>query len=122
MVLQNYQNLIDMTSNIFHVIAFGVGFKCPRKIHLNTKCPPHDIWIFRRLCIYFVFYNTMYRPLIIQSFITFTFFFLYTQRRKKRQKKYFSNFFNNNCFNVLRRGIVSCFPCHTGYLIAKRAK
>ena len=40
MVLQNYQNLIDMTSNIFHIIAFGVGFKCPRKIHLNTQCPP----------------------------------------------------------------------------------
>ena len=26
-----------MTSNIFHIIAFGVGFKCPRKIHLNTQ-------------------------------------------------------------------------------------
>ena len=40
MVLQNYQNLIEITSNIFHIIAFGVGFKCPRKIHLNTQCPP----------------------------------------------------------------------------------
>ena len=38
MVLQNYQNLIEMTSNIFHIVAFGVGFKCPRKIHLNTQC------------------------------------------------------------------------------------
>ena len=37
MVLQNYLNLIEMTSNIFHIIAFGVGFKCPRKIHLNTQ-------------------------------------------------------------------------------------
>ena len=37
MVLQNYQNLIEMTSNIFHIVAFGVGFKCPRKIHLNTQ-------------------------------------------------------------------------------------
>ncbi len=36
MVLRNYQNLIEMTSNIFHVIAFGVRFKCPHKIHLNT--------------------------------------------------------------------------------------
>ena len=39
MVLQNYQNLIEVTSNMFHIIAFGVGFKCPRKIHLNTQCP-----------------------------------------------------------------------------------
>ena len=38
MVLQNNQNLIEMTSNIFIIIAFGVGFKCPRKIHLNTQC------------------------------------------------------------------------------------
>ena len=37
MVLQNYQNLIEMTSNIFHIVAFGVGFKCPRKIYLNTQ-------------------------------------------------------------------------------------
>ena len=40
MVLQNYQNLIEMTSNIIDIVAFGVGFKCPRKIHLNTQCPP----------------------------------------------------------------------------------
>ena len=38
MVLQNHQKLIEMTSNIFNTIAFGVGFKCPRKIHLNTQC------------------------------------------------------------------------------------
>ena len=37
MVLQNYQNLIEMTSNIIDIVAFGVGFKCPRKIHLNTQ-------------------------------------------------------------------------------------
>ena len=37
MVLQNYQNLIEMTSNIIYIVAFGVGFKCPRKIHLNTQ-------------------------------------------------------------------------------------
>ena len=37
MILQNYQNLIEMTSNIFIIIAFGVDFKCPRKIHLNTQ-------------------------------------------------------------------------------------
>ena len=40
MVLQNYQNLIEMTSNIIDIVALGVGFKCPRKIHLNTQCPP----------------------------------------------------------------------------------
>ena len=22
------------------IIVFGVGFKCPRKIYLNTQCPP----------------------------------------------------------------------------------
>ena len=37
MVLQYYQNLKEMTSNVFHNFAFGVGFKCPRKIHLNTQ-------------------------------------------------------------------------------------
>ena len=37
MVLQNYQNLIEMTSNIIDIVAFGVGIKCPRKIHLNTQ-------------------------------------------------------------------------------------
>ena len=26
-----------MTSNIIYIVAFGVGFKCPRKIHLNTQ-------------------------------------------------------------------------------------
>ena len=39
MVHQNYQNLIEMTSNIIYIVALGVGFKCPRKIHLNTQCP-----------------------------------------------------------------------------------
>ena len=37
MVLQNYQNLIEMTSNIIYIVAFGVGSKCPHKIHLNTQ-------------------------------------------------------------------------------------
>ena len=40
MVLQNYQYLIEMTSNMIYIVAFGGGFKCPRKIHLNTHCPP----------------------------------------------------------------------------------
>ena len=26
-----------MTSNIIYIVALGVGFKCPRKIHLNTQ-------------------------------------------------------------------------------------
>ena len=31
-----------MTSNMIYIVALGVGFKCPRKIHLNTQCPqPH---------------------------------------------------------------------------------
>ena len=28
-----------MTSNMINIVAFGGGFKCPRKIHLNTQCP-----------------------------------------------------------------------------------
>jgi hypothetical protein len=41
MVLQNYQNVIEMTSNMIYIVALGVGvgLKCPRKIHLNTQCP-----------------------------------------------------------------------------------
>ena len=26
--------------SVIDIVAFGVGFKCPRKIHLNTVCPP----------------------------------------------------------------------------------
>ena len=37
MVIQNYQNLIEMTSNMIYIVALGGGFKCPRKIHLNTQ-------------------------------------------------------------------------------------
>ena len=39
MVLQNYQNLIEMTSNMIYIVAFGGGLKCPRKIHLKTSAP-----------------------------------------------------------------------------------
>ena len=39
MVLQNYQKFIEMTSNMIYIVALGVGFKCPLKIHLNTQCP-----------------------------------------------------------------------------------
>ena len=35
-----FQNLIEMTSNIIDIVAFGVAIKCPRKIHMNTQCPP----------------------------------------------------------------------------------
>ena len=24
---------------MIYIVALGVGFKCPRKIHLNTQCP-----------------------------------------------------------------------------------
>ena len=37
-VLQNYQKFIASTSNMIHIDALGVGFKCPCKIHLNTQC------------------------------------------------------------------------------------
>ena len=36
MVLQNYQKIIEIASNMIHSVALVVGFKCPRKIHLNT--------------------------------------------------------------------------------------
>ena len=32
MVLQNYQNFIEITSNMIYIVAFGVGIKCPHKI------------------------------------------------------------------------------------------
>ena len=44
MVLQNYKKIIEMTANMTYIVALGVGLKCPRKIHLNTKYPP---WIYR---------------------------------------------------------------------------
>ena len=30
-----------MTSNLIDIVAFGFGFKCPRKIHLNTEWGGH---------------------------------------------------------------------------------
>ena len=39
MVLQNYQKFIVLTSNMINIVALGVGFKCPRKIHLNSPAP-----------------------------------------------------------------------------------
>ena len=38
MVLQNYQKKLEMTSNMLYNLGLGVGYKCPRKIHLNTQC------------------------------------------------------------------------------------
>jgi hypothetical protein len=38
MALQNYQNFIEMTSNMIYIVAFGGYLKCPRKIYLNTQC------------------------------------------------------------------------------------
>ena len=37
MVLQNYKNFIELTLNMIYIVALGVGFKCQRKIHLNTQ-------------------------------------------------------------------------------------
>ena len=72
-------------ANAFKNNKLTVGEK---KNNLLLFAPPHDIWIFRRLCIYLVFYNTMYRPLIIQSYIT--------QRKKNlfRGKAYFYKIFS----------------------------
>ena len=38
-----------MTSNMIYIVALGVGFEFPRKIHLNTQCPP-DFWTIRQHC------------------------------------------------------------------------
>ena len=41
MVPQNYNhNVTEITSNMIYIVAFGVGLKCTRKIHLSTQCPP----------------------------------------------------------------------------------
>ena len=37
MLLLIYQNFIEMTSKMIYIVAFGVGLKCPPKIHLNTQ-------------------------------------------------------------------------------------
>ena len=34
------KTFIELTSNMIYTVALGIGFKCPRKIHLNTQCPP----------------------------------------------------------------------------------
>jgi hypothetical protein len=43
MALQTYQNFAEITSNMIYIVAFGVGLKCPLKIHLNTQCPPPPV-------------------------------------------------------------------------------
>ena len=37
MVLQNYKNFVEMTSNMIYIVALGIGLKYPSKIHLNTQ-------------------------------------------------------------------------------------
>ena len=37
MGLQNYQNLMKMTSNTIPIDEFNDSLKCPRKIHFNTQ-------------------------------------------------------------------------------------
>jgi hypothetical protein len=49
MVLQNYQNLIEMTSNMIYIVALGGGFKCPRKIHLNPQWGKGFMWRLYRI-------------------------------------------------------------------------
>ena len=44
MVLQDYQKIIEMISNMIDIVALGVGFKCPRKIHLNTQWGGVVVW------------------------------------------------------------------------------
>ena len=39
MVLQNYQNFTEITSNMIYIAAFAVGLKYPHKVHMNTQCP-----------------------------------------------------------------------------------
>ena len=52
MVLQNYQNFIQVTYNMIYIVAFGSGLKCLRKIYLNAQCPcPSAL----HLRLYFVF-------------------------------------------------------------------
>ena len=39
-----------MTSDMIYIVALGIGLKCPRKIHLNTECPPpRNFQTFRRI-------------------------------------------------------------------------
>ena len=45
MVLQNYQNFTEMTSNMIYIVAFGGGLKCPRKIHLNTQWGEGEVFL-----------------------------------------------------------------------------
>ena len=40
MLLQNYQNFIELTINMISIVALGIGLKCPRKIHLSTQGTP----------------------------------------------------------------------------------
>ena len=48
-VLQNYQKLIEITSNMIDMIALGGGFKCPRERSHSGRGVTIAPW-FQRLC------------------------------------------------------------------------
>ena len=64
MVLQNYLNCIEMTSNMIYIVALRVGLKFLRKTHLNTQCPACLRSMFKAMFPLLNEYNTF---LIYQS-------------------------------------------------------
>ena len=83
MVLQNYQNVIEMNSNIIYNVALGVGLKCPRKIHLNTQSPPGSDRVKRANDIQMRFYKNFLAPLFSLSLSLGHFFSSWGKRRLK---------------------------------------
>ena len=45
LVLQNYQKLKEITSNMIYIVALGVSLKYQLKIHLNTQLGEEEDWI-----------------------------------------------------------------------------
>ena len=66
-----------MTLNLIYIVAFGVGLKCPRKIHLNTQCKRKDKIIKDTIKTYIdisnaqkfeLFFNLVIKPLVCADF------------------------------------------------------
>ena len=101
MVLQNYQNLIEINSNMIYIVAFGVGFKCPHKIHLNTQCPCSIEFLPARLIIFE----------ILSPLLLYYIYFLLTLTKYTSIKlcRNFNDFLLNNMIKIVKKSFPFCF-------------
>ena len=97
MAHQTYQNFTELTSNMIYIVAFGGGLKCPRKIHLNTQCPPsscpRSYWMTPKIYIYLCYLSK-------STSISTHFYILGWYTKQAGCSKTYHTFFYNNHHQV----------------------